>query len=140
MDFKQLFKDKTGIDLEKELGSSNKIEPFRLRITNIILEYIKEQCPTYDEEDLTDYQKQVIDEAIIEQGYYIISTGVDLTTYLGIDNVTGQTTPIADIRKRIIAPLARQKLKNAGLLFKGFGSGTKGSYYSSDDFYKRFVK
>ncbi len=129
VDFEKAFEEKTGIILSQTLGSSNAVTVFKNRTTTMITEYIKEQYPNYDITLLTDLQTTAITNAIIEQGFYMISTGVDLTTYLGIDSVTGNITPLDEIKKRTISPLAKKILKNAGLMYKGYGNSSAMTTY-----------
>jgi len=121
VDFEKAFEEKTGVILSQTLGSSNAVTVFKNRTTTMITEYVKEQYPNYDITLLTELQTTAITNAIIEQGFYMISTGVDLTTYLGIDSVTGNITPLDEIKKRTISPFAKKILKNAGLMYKGYG-------------------
>lgn len=129
VDFEKAFEEKTGIILSQTLGSSNAVTVFKNRTTTMITEYVKEQYPNYDITLLTDLQTTAITNAIIEQGFYMISTGVDLTTYLGIDSVTGNITPLDEIKKRTISPFAKKILKNAGLMYKGYGGSSAMTTY-----------
>lgn len=123
-DFENEFKEQTGLVLSDVLKGTGAIEPFRKRMTRIVIEYVKESCPTFNADRLTSIQASAIQNAIIEQSYYVISTGVDMATYLGIDNVTGGVTSMEEIKARAIAPMTRKILKNAGLMFRGYGVGS----------------
>lgn len=125
----------TGISLEKRLRSgdneSGKLEAFVNRVEMIIEEEIKTRNPNYTRQLnhglITELQKEAIYKAMLEQATYIFSVG-DMTMISGYDPVTGIMTPLNEIRKRTLSPMAKKILTNAGLFYSGIGQRTQGGY------------
>ena len=128
-DFENDFEVKTGIKLSghPSVGNSNMVKVFQARMTDYVMEYVKENNAQFVEADLTAAQTEAIERAIIEQGFYVLNVG-DLNTYAGIDTVTGQVTALNEIRSRVFSPFAKKILSNAGLLFKGISTKGQLSY------------
>jgi hypothetical protein len=61
----------------------------------------------------------VIDDCVLIQSKYIIANGGDLSEMSGYDPISNQFQPIEEIQKRIVAPIAQQKLEKLSYFYRG---------------------
>ena len=103
-------------------GDSLQTKPFYHRIKTLIYTYIKMISPTFDENNLSEYQEEQIWNAMLEQAYYTINVG-DFSIFSGVDFTNNSIMDNLAIRKRIYAPIAIDILRASGLLYTGFNRG-----------------
>ncbi|MFA6333911.1 MAG: hypothetical protein WCX22_13235 [Methanoregula sp.] len=110
-----------GVNLSATLpGEQGKVTVFANRVEMIVHEEIKNRCPSIRFSELETSQTAIIYKAILEQAYYMVNN-YDMTVVSGFDPVNNSVVPIQEIQKRTFSPLARQILKNGGLLYSGMG-------------------
>lgn len=108
-----------GVNLGTVLpGEQGKVTVFANRVEMIVHEEIKNRCPSIRFSELEASHTATIYKAILEQAYYMVNN-YDMTVVSGFDPVNNSVLPIQEIQRRAFSPLARQILKNAGLLYPG---------------------
>lgn len=128
-EYKTAFETNYGYDLEDSavlpdegnITQSKKVERFLLRTTAIIESYIFASNPNYVYENLTQKQLADFDNALLEQGYYMLKAG-DVSLMAGFDPVTNAMINLDDLRRRTVAPLAISYLQRCGILYRGIKS------------------
>lgn len=137
--FAKDFLFRTGLDLEKRLPANdletNKVDAFVNRIEMMIEEEIKTRNPNYaiwKARGLSEVQEDAIYRAILEQAAYVFVVG-DMNFISGYDPVSGNITPLNEIRKRQFSPMAIKILTNVGLFYSGIGNRTRGGYLEERD-------
>lgn len=126
VEYKKRFLEEYGYNLEDssvlpDVGNftqSKKVERFFMRVNAIIEMHITKFNSNYNESKITDKQKEALDNAILEQSYYMLTAG-DVTVMTGFDPVTNNIVDLDALRRRTIAPLAEQYLLKSGLLYRG---------------------
>lgn len=128
--FAKDFLFRTGLDLEKRLPANdletNKVDAFVNRIEMMIEEEIMARNPNYvrlKRKGLSEIQNDAIYRAILEQSAYVFMVG-DMNFISGYDPVSGVMTPLNEIRKRQLSPMAKKILTNAGMFYAGIGYST----------------
>lgn len=127
--FRNDYFKKTGRTFAVDFGSSPEQEvAFINRVEWLIDSVISSHSPNYvmnkSKNAISEYQKNVIWEAILEQVVYMMLVG-DTTLMSGIDPVTNTVIPIEEIKKRYISPIVLGNLKNSGLFYSGIGNGSR---------------
>lgn len=119
-EFANDFYSQYGIQLENAISGNqpNKVMAFVNRIERVVYEEIKERCPTFRPEKLSEMQLNAIWRACLEQAYYMLNN-YDMNIFSGIDPVSSVVIPIEEIRKRSFSALAKRILLNAGLFYAG---------------------
>lgn len=129
------FREYVGFELEEIAGN---IQPLSMTATalinrteNIILTEIKKRNPTFREDKLSEYEKEIIYRSILEQIAYMCTAG-DYTLIVGYDAVANSLADAKQLRKRSLAPLAKDMLLSAGLFYSGIGG------HGADDYRWRY--
>ena len=116
--YKQLIQ-KFGLDIAKHL-TQKQVEEYILQAENNIIDYIDNHAVTaFDIDAVSTYEGGVIDDCILIQTKYIIANGGDLSEMSGFDPVSNQFQSIEEIQKRIVAPVAQQKLQKLSYFYRG---------------------
>ncbi len=129
--FQSDFFNKYGVTLSIEvqsypyLGKSDsKHLLFAERAEQIVLLKIGEYNPRFRTIKASDYQKQKIWEATLEQAFYMLMTG-DTTLISGFDPTTGNLVSLDEIKKRGFSEVALKILQQSGLLYGGLDSSAR---------------
>jgi hypothetical protein len=110
---------KFGLNIVKHL-TQKEVEEYILQAENNIIEHINLKAPTpYNEASASAYENTVIDDCILIQAKYIIANGGDLSEMSGYDPVSNQFQSLEEIQKRIVAPVAQQKLEKLSFFYRG---------------------
>lgn len=119
----------TGLNLE---DVAQNIQPLAMTVAAlinrtelIILTKIKLCNPSFQEDEATEYEKNEIKRALLEQVAYMTNVG-DFSLITGYDPINNSLADIKELHKRRIAPLAKDILIAAGLLYKGVRRGIEG--------------
>lgn len=122
MNFENDMREYYDINLSTKLeGSEKKISAFFNRVEMIVMQEIKTNNPSFQEEHLKEKQREELWKAILEQAYYMLNN-YDMFIVSGFDPINNSTISIEEIRKRAFSSLARTILTNAGLRYRGIGS------------------
>ncbi len=120
------FLEYTGINLEELVADLQPlpmtVAAFINRAETLIITKIKSRNPTFREAELSEYEKEQIYKALLEQVTYMANVG-DYSLITGYDPISNQAVPIEELRKRQLAPLAIAILKAAGLFYCGLRRG-----------------
>lgn len=110
---------KFGLDIVKHL-TQKQVEEYILQAENNIIDYIGDKALTaFDIDTVSTYEGNVINECILIQTKYIVANGGDLSEMSGYDPVSNQFQSIEEIQKRIVAPVAQQKLQKLSYFYRG---------------------
>jgi len=110
---------KFGFNIVKHL-TQKEVEEFILQAENNIIDHIQlKAAHPFNPNLVTPYEDVIIKECILIQAKYIISNGGDISEMSGYDPVANQFTSIEEIQKRIVAPIAQQKLERLSYFFRG---------------------
>lgn len=110
---------KFGLNIVKHL-TQKEVEEYILQAENNIIEHINLKAPTpFNENTASAYENTVIDDCILIQAKYIIANGGDLSEMSGYDPVSNQFQSLEEIQKRIVAPVAQQKLEKLSFFYRG---------------------
>lgn len=110
---------KFGLNIVKHL-TQKEVEEYILQAEQNIIEHINLKAPTpYVEASASAYENTVIDDCILIQAKYIIANGGDLSEMSGYDPVSNQFQSLDEIQKRIVAPIAQQKLEKLSYFYRG---------------------
>jgi hypothetical protein len=127
-EYKKQFADTYGYDLEDSsvlpdegITQSKKVERFLLRVTAIIDAYIVGINPNHNYANLTAKQIADYNNALLEQGYYMLKAG-DVSLMSGFDPVTNALINIDDLRRRTVAPLAISYLTRSSICYRGIST------------------
>lgn len=109
--------DYFGENLDLLFGDHNKAVAFIVRIEDRMESFLnanlfidmKTKWPS-----MNDHQKECYKKALLEQAVYVFKNG-DISVDSGFDPEGGVVTTVGDIRRRVIAPNAKDYLKNAGI-------------------------
>lgn len=122
-DYQQLYGDELAIALQNTPnGDSLKVEAFVNRVERLILTLIKKTSPTFNENELSEYQEEQIWNSLLEQAYYTINVG-DFTIFSGVDFANNSIMDNQALRKRIYSSIAIDILTASGLLYVGIRRG-----------------
>lgn len=92
------------------------------RIERLLTEEIKYRAPSVKLDDMTEYQKAALRNAITEQITYIVQSG-DFSLISGYSDVDNTSLNTKEIRQKMFSPLSIKILTNAGLLYSGLDKG-----------------
>lgn len=110
---------KYGRDIVKHL-TQKQVEEYILQAENNIIDFISNNAySAFDIESVSTYEGTIIDECILIQTKYIVANGGDLSEMSGFDPVSNQFQSIEEIQKRIVAPVAQQKLRKLSYFYRG---------------------
>lgn len=124
-EYQEIYGEELAIALENTPnGDSIDVKSFYRRIKMLIHTYIKMISPTFDENNLSDYQQEQIWNAMLEQAYYTINVG-DFSIFSGVDFTNNTIMDSMAIRKKIYSPISIDILRSSGLLYTGFSRGGK---------------
>ena len=87
--------------------------------------FIKTQNRLYDYDSLADWQKVILQEAKLEQAFYVVH-GIDFSRYAGINVSNGSVADLATIRERTICEDVKTMLALAGILYTCRNVSTRG--------------
>lgn len=116
-----------GINVEKKLtsyqfigkDSGDNVSVFYYRVKDIVINKISEYNPNFDIDDATAYQLGKIHDATVEQGAYMLATGVDISMITGLDFTGNTAMDHKAIKQRAFNDNAYRILLNSGLLYRG---------------------
>lgn len=124
-EYQEIYGEELAIALENTPnGDSINVKSFYRRIKMLIHTYIKMISPTFDENNLSDYQQEQIWNAMLEQAYYTINVG-DFSIFSGVDFTNNTIMDSMAIRKKIYSPISIDILRSSGLLYTGLSRGGK---------------
>jgi len=93
------------------------LEEYLNQSKDICIEYLDSFANRFVEEECSDYEIQVINEAIIDETKFLIATGGDPSLIAPIDSSTGQANASASsINNKV-----RQKLNKTRWAYRGVG-------------------
>jgi hypothetical protein len=110
---------KFGLNIVKHL-TQKEVEEYILQAEQNIIDHINLKAPTpYVEATASAFENGVIDDCVLIQAKYIIANGGDLSEMSGYDPISNQFQSIEEIQKRIVAPIAQQKLQKLSYFYRG---------------------
>lgn len=110
---------KFGLDIVKHL-TQKQVEEYILQAENNIIDFIaNNSVSAFDIATVSTYEGGIINECILIQAKYIVANGGDLSEMSGFDPVSNQFQSIEEIQKRIVAPVAQQKLRKLSYFYRG---------------------
>lgn len=121
--YQELYGDELAVALSNTPnGESLNEKAFINRIERLIYTLIKKTSPTFDENDLSEYQEEQIWNAMLEQAYYTINVG-DFSIFSGVDFSNNSLMDNQALQKRIYSSIAIDILKSSGMLYVGIRRG-----------------
>lgn len=116
-----------GINVEKKLtsyqfigkDSGDNVSVFYYRVKDIVVNKICEYNPNFDINSATPYQLSKVHNATVEQGAYMLATGIDVSMITGLDFTGNTAMDHKSIKQRAFSDNAYRLLMNAGLLYRG---------------------
>jgi hypothetical protein len=110
---------KFGLDIVKHL-TQKQVEEYILQAENNIIDFIaNNSVSAFDIATVSTFEGGIINECILIQAKYIVANGGDLSEMSGFDPVSNQFQSIEEIQKRIVAPVAQQKLRKLSYFYRG---------------------
>ncbi|MCK9319891.1 hypothetical protein [Methanoculleus sp.] len=116
-----------GINCEKKLSvyhfigkdSGDNVAVFYYRVKDIVVNKICEYNPNFDIDTANIYEIKKIHDAMVEQGAYMLMTGIDASMITGLDFTGNTVMDHKSIKQRAFNDNAHRILMNAGLLYRG---------------------
>ena len=116
-----------GINVEKKLtsyqfigkDSGDNVAVFYYRVKDIVVNKICEYNPNFDIDTANIYEIKKIHDAMVEQGAYMLMTGIDASMITGLDFTGNTVMDHKSIKQRAFNDNAHRILMNAGLLYRG---------------------
>ena len=121
-EYKKAFLDEYGFDLEDSsilpdeqfVTQSAKVERFYKRVKKMVDVFIRKYNINFDTDKMTVRQTSAYNEALLEQGLYILKSG-DVSLMAGFDPVTNVMVDLDELKRRIIAPSVQDLLIQCGV-------------------------
>lgn len=107
-----------GHTLESRLAF-DKISGFIAEVCDLIYSELHQANAPLVEGKETSFQQASIISAQLYQAKYMLDNGGNFAMSSGVETYTNQLMSMAELEKRIIAPMALRVLRNAGLLYRG---------------------
>lgn len=124
-EYRDLYDEELAIALENTPnGDSLKSKAFVNRVERLIYTLIGSISPTFDKDNLSEYQQEQIWNAMLEQAYYTINVG-DFSIFSGVDFTNNTFIDDKALQRRIYSPIATDILKSSGLLYTGLSRGVR---------------
>lgn len=124
-EYMELYDEELAVALENTPnGESLTVKAFINRVERLIMTLINSVSPTFDKDNLSEYQQEQIWNALLEQAYYTINVG-DFSIFSGVDFTTNTFIDDKALQRRIYSSIAVDILKSSGLLYTGLSRGVR---------------
>lgn len=124
-EYRDLYDEELAVALENTPnGESLTVKAFINRVERLIMTLINSVSPTFDKDNLSEYQQEQIWNALLEQAYYTINVG-DFSIFSGVDFTTNTFIDDKALQRRIYSSIAVDILKSSGLLYTGLSRGVR---------------
>lgn len=124
-EYMELYDEELAVALENTPnGESLTVKAFINRVERLIMTLINSVSPTFDKDNLSEYQQEQIWNALLEQAYYTINVG-DFSIFSGVDFTNNTFIDDKALQRRIYSSIAVDILKSSGLLYTGLSRGVR---------------
>lgn len=124
-EYRDLYDEELAVALENTPnGESLTVKAFINRVERLIMTLINSVSPTFDKDNLSEYQQEQIWNALLEQAYYTINVG-DFSIFSGVDFTNNTFIDDKALQRRIYSSIAVDILKSSGLLYTGLSRGVR---------------